>query len=176
MKQMTNFKRSLSLALCVLLLAAAALGTTGCSNSNSSNNSSSVSSTVSAPSSSSDVTSLPDSSGAAASDSTAPEAEVLGEGENSFPLTVTDGDGKTMAYLINTDETTVGAALQALGLIEGEDSEYGLYVKSVCGITADYDVDGTYWAFYVDGEYASTGVDSTEIVAGSSYALRVEKG
>ena len=168
MKQMTNLKRSLSLALCALLLAAAALGTTGCSNSNS-NNSSSAAIT------SSGVTSLPGSSSAADA-SGAAEAEQLGKGETLFALTVTDGEGNSTAYQISTDETTVGAALQALGLIEGEESEYGLYVNTVCGITADYDTDGSYWAFYIDGEYASTGVDSTEIVPGSSYALRVEQG
>ena len=70
---------------------------------------------------------------------------------------------------------TVGAALLSLGLIAGEDSEYGLYVKTVNGETADYDVDGTYWAFYVNGEYAMTGVDATTLEAGAIYAFRVEK-
>lgn len=178
MKQMTNLKRSLSLALCALLLAAAALGTTGCSsnsdNSNSSSDNSSFSASAAQGGSSAAGGSLPDSSAAGAAD--AAGAEVLGEGETVFPLTVTDGEGKSAAYQIRTDETTVGAALQALGLIEGEEGAYGLYVKTVCGITADYDADGSYWAFYIDGEYASTGVDSTEIVPGCSYALRVEQG
>lgn len=176
MKQMTNLKRSLSLALCALLLAAAALGTTGCSSGK--NKDSSVDSSFSASAaqggSSAAGGSLPDSSAAGAAD--AAKAEVLGEGESVFALTVTDGEGKSAAYQIHTDETTVGAALQALGLIEGEEGAYGLYVKTVCGITADYDADGSYWAFYIDGEYASAGVDSTEIVPGCSYALRVEQG
>ena len=47
--------------------------------------------------------------------------------------------------------------------------------KTVNGITADYDVDQTYWAFYVDGEYAMTGVDATDIVEGSQYMFKVEK-
>ena len=58
---------------------------------------------------------------------------------------------------------------------EGEDGQYGLYVKTVNGITADYDVDGTYWAFYINGEYAMSGVDVTDIAAGSTYAFKVEK-
>ena len=45
-----------------------------------------------------------------------------------------------------------------MGLIAGEDSDYGLYVKTVNGVTVDYDTDGKYWAFYVDGEYAATDV------------------
>ena len=69
---------------------------------------------------------------------------------------------------------TVGAALLSLGLIAGEDSEYGLYVKTVNGVTVDYDTDGKYWAFYVDGEYAATGVDSTDITAGATYTFKAE--
>ena len=52
--------------------------------------------------------------------------------------------------------------------------DYGLYVKEVNGITADYDVDGTYWAFYINDEYASTGVDSTNITEGDNYSFKVE--
>ena len=55
------------------------------------------------------------------------------------------------------DRVPVLLALLALDLIAGEDSQYGLYVKTVNGITADYDTDGSYWAFYIDGEYAQTG-------------------
>ena len=38
-------------------------------------------------------------------------------------------------------------------------------------MAADYDADGYYWAFYADGEYAPTGVDSTDIAEGVTYAL-----
>ncbi|MBQ3103609.1 MAG: DUF4430 domain-containing protein, partial [Oscillospiraceae bacterium] len=100
---------------------------------------------------------------------------VLGEGATSFDLTVVDGDGNESAFTVNTDETTVGAALLALDFIAGDEGEYGLYVKTVNGITADYDVDGTYWAFYVNGEYATSGVDTTDITADTDYALKVEK-
>ena len=62
------------------------------------------------------------------------------------------------------------------GLIEGEEGPYGLYVKVVNGIRADYDKDKVYWAFYINGDYAMSGVDVTEICAGDEYALRVEKG
>ena len=105
---------------------------------------------------------------------TAAAAQVLGKGATAFTFTVVDGDGNETDYEIHTDAQTVGDALTELGLIEGEDSEYGLYVKTVNGITADYDTDGHYWAFYVDGEYAQTGVDATRSPAGASYAFKVE--
>lgn len=104
------------------------------------------------------------------------DGETVGEGAKTFPLEITDKDGNTVHVTVNTDEETVGAALVALNLVEGEDSDFGLYVKTVNGITADYDVDGTYWAFYINGEYAMTGVDQTPIVDGETYTLMVEAG
>ena len=102
-------------------------------------------------------------------------ATELGEGEHYFTLTVKDGDGKETVFNIHTDEETVGAALTAHDLISGEDGQFGLFVKTVNGITADYDIDGTYWAFYADGEMSMTGVDSTYIVDGTPYMFCVEK-
>lgn len=114
------------------------------------------------------------SSSSAVSSATITPTEV-GEGKTEFTLTVTDGEGNDKVYLVHTDKESVGDALLELKLIEGEVGPYGLYITSVCGITADYDVDGSYWAFYVDGEYAMTGVSDTAISDGGSYQLKVEK-
>lgn len=103
------------------------------------------------------------------------DATVLGKGQTVFTFNVTDADGNETNFEIHTDKETVGEALLELNLIAGEDSEYGLYVKTVNGITADYDKDQTYWAFYVNGEYAQTGVDSTNVTAGDTYSFKVEK-
>jgi len=69
----------------------------------------------------------------------------------------------------------LGAALSELGLIDGEEGEYGLYVKTVNGKTADYDTDGMYWALYINDEYAQSGVDTVEIKEGDSYSFKMEK-
>lgn len=100
---------------------------------------------------------------------------IIGEGDKSFVTEVADAEGNTIKFTVQTDEKTVGEALQKLGVIEGEESDYGLYIKVVNGITADYDKDGAYWAFYVDGQYAMTGADMTDAVDGSVYTFRVEK-
>ena len=102
------------------------------------------------------------------------DGATLGEGAHSFTLEITDAEGKTITATINTDEETVGAALLKLNIIQGENSDYGLYVKTVNGITADYDKDQTYWSFYIDGEYAQTGVDMTAVNDGSTYKLAIE--
>ena len=102
------------------------------------------------------------------------DGATIGEGEKSFVTEVVDADGNTVKFTVQTNEKTVGEALQKLGVIDGEEGDYGLYIKTVNGITADYNKDGVYWAFYVDGEYAATGVDSTDIAAGSTYTFKVE--
>ena len=149
----TNVTKALSLILCTVLIAAMALFTTGCSDNKNQEN--------------------PQTSAPAIQPGGA--VPVLGEGENVFIFSVFDQDGKETAYEIHTDKTIVGEALQELGLLEGEEGAYGLYVTVVNGIRADYDKDGVYWAFYIDGEYAMSGVDVTEIEAGRSYAFKVEK-
>ena len=103
------------------------------------------------------------------------EFVILGEGQKNFNFDVTFADGNIKHYVINTDKETVGDALLELDIISGDESQYGLYVKSVDGQVADFDKDGTYWAFYINGQYASTGVDSTNIENGATYELKVEK-
>ena len=98
----------------------------------------------------------------------------IGEGETAFTFSVVDTEGKSTSFYVHTDKTTVGEALLDCGLIAGENGPYGLYVKTVNGITLDYDKDGQYWAFYVNDEYAATGVDMTEIKDGESYCFKAE--
>jgi hypothetical protein len=100
---------------------------------------------------------------------------TVGKGASTVTLEVV-AEEKTVTLTVKTDEKMLGAALLKEGIIAGEDGPYGLYIKTVNGILADYDVDKTYWAFYVDGEYALVGVDSTAIEAGKVYRLSKDKG
>ena len=103
------------------------------------------------------------------------DGATIGEGDKSFVTEVVDADGNTVKFTVQTNEKTVGEALQKLGVIDGEEGDYGLYIKTVNGTTADFSKDNTYWAFYVDGEYAMTGADMTDVVDGTVYTFRVEK-
>ena len=149
--KMKRMKKALSIILCMVLIVAMALFTTAC-NGNAKENAAQESIV-----------------------SVFQDGDVLGEGSTKFNFTVVDKEGNEAVCEIHTDEKTVGAALLKLGVIEGEEGPYGLYVKKVNGITADYDVDSTYWAFYINGEYGMTGVDVTDIAQGSNYAFKVEK-
>ena len=93
----------------------------------------------------------------------------LGTGNKTFTFVV-QVEENTVTFTIHTDAETVGEALLDLGLIEGENGTWGLYVKKVNGMTADYDIDQTYWAFYENGEYGS-GVDLTKVNDGYTYSF-----
>ncbi len=149
-----NLFKKLSLILCMVSIAAMTLFT-ACGDNKETNNG--------------------ESTNAAGENQSTDNAIVVGEGEVSFTFTVVDGTGNETVFTINTDKKKVGDALLEQQLIEGEDGPYGLYVKSVNGITVDFDKDGTYWAFYIDGQYAMSGVDTTDIVAGTTYTFKVEK-
>lgn len=102
------------------------------------------------------------------------EDTELGSGSKTVVVDVKVED-KTVRFTVKTDKDTVGEALMEHDLIAGEEGQYGLYVKVVNGIRADYDVDKSYWAFYINGEYAMTGVELTEIDEGSIYQLEYAK-
>lgn len=104
------------------------------------------------------------------------DGQTIGKGSITFAAQIEDLDGTKISFTVKTDKTIVGEALQELGVLKGEEGPYGLYIKTVNGKTLDYDKDGAYWAFYVDGAYAVTGVDETDIVPTSVYLLRAEKG
>ena len=104
------------------------------------------------------------------------DGQTIGEGSVTFAAQIESLDGTKISFTVKTDKTIVGEALQELGVLKGEEGPYGLYIKAVNGKTLDYDKDGAYWACYVDGAYAVTGVDETTIVETSVYLLRAEKG
>ena len=76
----------------------------------------------------------------------------LGKGATTVQVQVKAGE-ESITFTIKTDKKTLGDALLEHELITGDESQYGLYIKSVNGIRADYDLDKSYWGFYKNGEY-----------------------
>lgn len=103
------------------------------------------------------------------------DAEEIGDGAASFYFIATDEDGDEDAFLVHTDEETVGEALEDAGLIETEERDYGMYVAEVNGVEANYTENGEYWALFIDGEYASDSIDSIAIDEDAVYLMRIEK-
>ena len=144
-----NIKSMLSFIVCMVLIAAMALTTIGCNDN----------STSSEP-----------------TDKIIQETDIheLGDGETQLSFTVVDPKGAESHFVIYTDKTILSEALMEHDLIVGEESDYGLYVKTVNGITLDYEKDGKYWAFYIDGKYATQGIEKTEISDFAKYCFKAE--
>lgn len=153
MKRTTKFLRALSLFLCLLTLAG-------------------LFAACKSPSKPPEGTLAPPVSDGPTTEAPTEEAspKVYGTGAVSFYLTVTDLDGSKNEFVIKTDEKNIADALVKVGLVSGDNSAYGLYIKVVNGITADYDVDKTYWAVLVDEKMAEVGASSISVAEG----LRVE--
>ena len=184
MMRMKQSKKSLSLIFCTMLIVAMALFTSGCNDKTAETEETAKETETSAvmEESTQKVDAAGQTEESQAEEDFKEEAKagsdevtVLGEGQTKFLFTVVDKDGKETVFEIHTDKEIVGDALLELGLVEGEEGAYGLFVKSVNGIAADYDVDKTYWAFYVNGEYAMSGVDVTKIEEDAAYMFKVEK-
>lgn len=97
--------------------------------------------------------------------------KTFGNSEKTVMVTVITDDN-SVKFTLNTDKDTLGDALKEYELIEGDNEAYGLYVKKVNGIRADYDSDKAYWAFFKDGSPLEAGVDSTQINSGDSFEIR----
>jgi len=99
------------------------------------------------------------------------DGATIGEGSTTIRVEVTDADGGTIGFYVNTDAETVGDALLEVELIDGDVSEFGMMVTHVNGIHAEFNQDNAWWAFYVDGEMSMAGVDSVEVVPEAVYAF-----
>ena len=98
------------------------------------------------------------------------ENAEFGDGEKTILVEVVAED-KSITFTIHSDKNTLGDALIEHSLIEGENGAYGLYVKKVNGILADYDKNQCYWGLYKNGESLMTGVDGVDIADGEHYEI-----
>ena len=100
--------------------------------------------------------------------------EPTDDGKIGFTVIAVDLEGKETTFNVRTDAETVGEALEAEGILVGHDAEYGLYIDAVNGVELDWERDGKYWAFYINGEYAQSGVDTTNVEEGAVYTFKPE--
>ncbi|MBE6807125.1 MAG: DUF4430 domain-containing protein [Ruminococcaceae bacterium] len=99
-------------------------------------------------------------------DATYNKDATLGEGAVAMKMVIA-AEEKSITLTINTNKETVAEALKEHNLIKGSE---GLYTV-VNGMTADYNVDQTYWAFYENEAYANQGMDTTKIDPAVTYKL-----
>ena len=92
------------------------------------------------------------------------------EGSKNFTVTVVHADGTEKAFSYSTDAEKLGAFLESEGLIESEGADDGMF-HTVDGEKADWNVNRSYWAFYLGEEYATEGIYATTIADGAAYKL-----
>jgi len=158
---MKNFKILLSAVLCLMMLAGlTACGTPAATTTTTAAETTTVAETTTAAAAAEGVW----------ADALYTEDTELGEGAITVKVTV-EAEDKKVVFTLHTDKTILGDALLDNKLVEGEEGPYGLYIKKVNGMLADYDVDQTYWAFNKGGEAMMTGVDGQTIADGEAYEL-----
>ena len=98
-------------------------------------------------------------------------------GSKTITIEVVNKEKESTVYEVKTDaEYLLQAMEEAEGLtFDGYESEFGFSITAINDITADFNVDSSYWGFYVNGEYATSGVDTTSITTGETYSFKVEK-
>lgn len=96
-------------------------------------------------------------------------------GAKTLTVSVTHGDGSQNALTLHTDAEFLRGALEEERLIFGTESEFGLYVLTVDGETADESLQ-QWWMFTKNGEQLNTGVDATPIQDGEAYEITLQTG
>ena len=103
------------------------------------------------------------------------ETTAAAEAKKSFTVTVVHHDGSQEDFTYETTEEKLGAFLENEGLISSEGADAGMF-HTVDGEKADWNVDQSYWAFYIGSEYAMTGIYDTDITDGAQYKLEYTIG
>ena len=89
------------------------------------------------------------------------------EGAKEIKVAVVHADGSEKTFEYHTDEEYLGEVLTTEKLIEGEEGQYGLYILTVDGETADESKGG---------EMVNTSVDTTPIQDGDQFELTLKEG
>lgn len=94
-------------------------------------------------------------------------------GAKEITIEVINSADESTVYELNTDAEYLRQAMdEAEGLTyDGTEGEYGIMISTVNGEVADYNVDGSYWSFYVNGEYCNYGIDTQPVADGDAFVI-----
>ena len=94
-------------------------------------------------------------------------------GSKEIVIEVVDNNQETTTYELKTDAEYLEQAMnEAEGLtFSGTEGTYGLMIDTVNGVVADYNVDGAYWSFYVNGEYCNYGISEQPVEDGDAFQI-----
>ena len=98
-------------------------------------------------------------------------------GSKKVEINVVNDTGDVKTYNVKTDAEYLRQAMEETeGLdFSGDESEYGMMVTVVNGVTADYNVDQSYWAFYVNDEFCNYGIEQQPVTDGDVFRIEYTK-
>ena len=91
------------------------------------------------------------------------------EGSKTITVTVIQEGVEDKVFTIHTDAEFLRGALEQEKLIEGTESQYGLYVTTVDGVTVDESLHQWWCLNDGEGNMLDTGVASTPIADGDAF-------
>ena len=97
------------------------------------------------------------------------------EGQKQLTVIVIHRDGSNRSFSLDTQEGYLGRALVEAGIVADDQGDYGLYIQTADGETAD-SAKQEWWCVTKGGEKVSTGADSTPIAQGEQYELTLTVG
>ena len=97
------------------------------------------------------------------------------EGEKNILVRVIHAGGGEAAFPIQTRQDYLGFALVEAGVVEDNQSTYGLYILTADGETAD-EGNQEWWKVTKSGEMVNTGADQTPIADGDAFELTLTVG
>ena len=96
-------------------------------------------------------------------------------GAKELSISIFHGDGSEKELTLHTDQEYLRGALEKENLISGTEGDFGLYVLTVDGETAD-ESQQQWWMFTKNGEQVNTGVDMTPVQDGEAYEITLKTG
>ena len=97
------------------------------------------------------------------------------EGSKNIEVEVIFDESTSKTYTVQTDAEYLREALKPLDLVEGTESEYGLYVTTVDGKVAD-EGNQEWWCLTLGGEAITSGIDTTPIKDGDHFEITLKTG
>lgn len=93
------------------------------------------------------------------------------EGNKSIEIVVIHKDGSEKVFPVKTDAEYLAQVLVDEGIVEDNQTEYGLYILVADGEYADYNADGGWWAVYDGDTQATVGASELPIKDGGTYKV-----
>lgn len=93
------------------------------------------------------------------------------KGSKAITLEVLNQENQTLEYKVQTDAEFLRQAMEEAEdfTFDGEEGEFGFTLYTINGETHNWNVDGSYWCVYVNGEYGMYGIDSQPVKDGDVY-------